>query len=125
MKYADACCSYTEIFSPGHKYVFIGPCICCKNEIRVLIAAPELYAYRKGAYIQEALSNNADEREFLMSGICPACWKKMFSTDDEIIGDDPNEDCPVDEKTQQSIIRLMDESIDFGIDDYADGNDND
>lgn len=87
MRYADSCCKYTEVYSPEHKYVFIGPCICCKNEIRVLIAATELYAYRQGAYIQEALSNNADEREFLMSGICGPCFDSSMSKDDDELED--------------------------------------
>ena len=94
MRYADSCCKYTEVYSPEHKYVFSGPCICCKNEIRVPIAAPELYAYRQGAYIQEALSNNTDEREFLMSGICGPCFDSSMSEDDEsTLNEDAMEEC--------------------------------
>lgn len=75
--YADNCCSYTETHDP-HKYVFTGPCMSCKEEVSVVVDAKEMYNYRQGALMQDALSNSPDEREFLISGICPACWKKMF-----------------------------------------------
>ena len=83
MRYADSCCSYTEIYHPTHQYVFTGPCMSCKTEQAITVLAPELYVYRSGQLIQQALSNSADEREFLMSGICPACWKKMFGDEDD------------------------------------------
>jgi hypothetical protein len=108
MRYADSCCTYTETFKP-QKYHFTGPCMSCKQPQTVSVIASELYAYRQGQSIQQALSNNADEREFLMSGICPACWKKTFSSpeedttflescmDPDILADDPEEDDPVHE----------------------------
>lgn len=92
MRYADSQCSYTETNEP-HNYVFTGPCVYCSQAISVVVAGPELYNYRQGEYIQNALSNNSDEREFLMSGICPACWSEMFSTDEMLSdhdGDGPN-----------------------------------
>lgn len=83
MLYADSCCSYKEIYKPIHQYEFTGPCSSCKQPQTVLVSASDLYAYRQGALIQNALSNNADEREFLMSGICSQCWNKMFSSPEE------------------------------------------
>lgn len=41
-------------------------------------------AYKSGAYIQNAFPNlTADQRELLMTGIHPECWKQMFPDDDE------------------------------------------
>ena len=93
MRYAESCCKYTEVYSPEHRYIFTGPCICCKKTISVSIAAPGLYAYRQGAYIQEALSNNADEREFLMSGICGPCFDSTMSEDESTLDEDAMEEC--------------------------------
>ena len=39
---------------------------------------------------------SADEREMLISGICPSCWAKAFSDEDEVDleeGFDPYEGC--------------------------------
>ncbi len=101
--YADNYCTYTEKHDLGiHKYIFKGPCIMCTKEQTVEVRGIELYKfYENGARIQEALSNNADEREFLMSGICPKCWENTFSSgteEDELPNDDfPefDEDCPM------------------------------
>ena len=82
MRYADSHCSYTETNEP-HNYMFTGACVYCSQAISVVIAGTELYNYRQGKPIKDAMpSVNSDEREFLMSGICPACWEKMFSTDE-------------------------------------------
>lgn len=83
MRYADYACSYTETHDP-HTYVFTGECACCKSEQSVVIPGPELYAYRSGQLIQDAMpSVSLDEREFLISGTCPACWDKLFGNDDD------------------------------------------
>ena len=37
-----------------------------------------------GKNIQRAFPNlSADQREILMSGICPECWEEIFGEDDE------------------------------------------
>ena len=42
------------------------------------VPAGELYRYRQGAYIQDALKSvSVDDREFLMSGICSVCWENI------------------------------------------------
>lgn len=78
MRYADSCCSYTETHEP-HQYIFTGPCIDCKTPQTVIVPASELYSYRTGHLIQLAMpSVSDDDREFLISGICPFCWENRF-----------------------------------------------
>jgi deoxycytidylate deaminase len=73
MFYADNKCAYNE---DATHYIFTGPCHKCKESVTVKILKDELYQYNQGKSIQNALSNPASEREFLMSGICGACFKK-------------------------------------------------
>lgn len=72
---------YSESHTGGqHVYTFTGPCIFCKKTQTVSVIGPELFKLRQGAYIQDALeSNNDDEREFLMSGICGACFDESVA----------------------------------------------
>lgn len=43
-----------------------------------------LQAYKKGAYMQDAFSFlSAGEREFLISGLTPAEWERLFGKDEE------------------------------------------
>lgn len=42
-----------------------------------------LEAYKKGSFMQDAFSFlKADEREFLISGLTPAAWEKMFGKEE-------------------------------------------
>ena len=87
MRYADAVCTYSETSNP-HEYVFTGSCIECKQAIVVKIPAKELYVYRQGAKIQSAMpSVSANDREFLMTGICGTCFDKIFAD----TGEDEND----------------------------------
>ena len=84
MRYADKFCTYQEVYEPEHVYIFTGPCIMTGKEVSVSVKAEELYAYRTGSLIQQALrSNNSDEREFLISGISSEAFDKAFGEDDE------------------------------------------
>ena len=84
MRYADARCKYVEVFEPKHAYVFTGPCIVTGKPYSVTIPAEELFAYNKGAFIQDAMKSvSVDDREFLMSGITPEGWERQFGDEDE------------------------------------------
>ena len=88
MRHADGYCAYKENFQDGkHSYTFMGPCIQTGKAYSVTIPAQELYAYRRGAMIQDAMpSVKAEDREFLMSGYSPEGWKEIFSNEeDEVI----------------------------------------
>ena len=64
-------------------------CPMC-GDTKVLSLSEKGYkAWQNGALIQRALPDlGADDRERLISGICPSCWDKMFSVPD----DDDDED---------------------------------
>ena len=84
MRYFDRHCECLELYQPEHVYVFTGPCIATGKTYSVSVPAAELYAYRQGAYIQDALrSVSQDDREFLLSGISPAGWSQEFSALDQ------------------------------------------
>ncbi len=59
-------------------------CPCCKQQTE--LPAVSRVAYNKWAvghsYIQDAFPElNADEREAMLSGICPKCWGETFKED--------------------------------------------
>jgi hypothetical protein len=66
MRYADECCTYTEINSPEHAYVFTGKCRMTGETVSVTVPGKELYA----------------DREFLMTGLSGEAWDKTFGEED-------------------------------------------
>jgi hypothetical protein len=54
-------------------------CFKCK-ELQTVIAPINNYLeWQAGKYIQDAMPMlNVDQREMLLSGICPSCWDKLF-----------------------------------------------
>lgn len=84
MFYADNYCKCEEFFEPEHIYRFKGICVVTGKPYSVSVPAKELYAYRQGELIQNAMrSVSIDDREFLMSGISPAGWNKMYPEGDD------------------------------------------
>lgn len=87
MRYANNKCTYTEEYDP-HVYIFTGPCLVTGEQYTVRVPAEELYAYNKGAKIQDAMpSVSEDDREFLISGYSPEGWKAVFGEPESIPGD--------------------------------------
>ena len=83
MTYADSCCTYKELNNP-HRYAFTGKCIITKKMVTVEIPGKELYAYRQGKHIQDAMpSVSKADREFLMSGISEEGWQQTFSGEED------------------------------------------
>ena len=84
MRYADNHCQYVEKFIDGHQYYFFtGPCAITQKMYTVKVPAEELFNYRQGQYIQQALKSvSAEDREFLMTGYSPEGWKQVFYQDD-------------------------------------------
>lgn len=79
MRFADSKCKYTEVYQPEHAYIFKGRCISSGKDVEVKVKAQELYNYRQGALIQNALvSNTAQEREFLISGLWE--WDNVYES---------------------------------------------
>jgi hypothetical protein len=80
MRYADKYCACNETFENGnHLYIFTGPCHITGKSVTVKVPADGLFAYRQGAFIQDAFPDlSKDDREFLMSGISKEGWDKAF-----------------------------------------------
>lgn len=58
--------------------VTVCPICNCINEITVREA--DVLLWNEGALVQDAFPYlSADEREMLISGICPDCWETLFS----------------------------------------------
>ena len=69
---------YKEKFDP-HRYIFTATCIRCQQAREIEVPGKALWLYRQGALIQDAMPMvSINDREFLVSGICPSCWDKMF-----------------------------------------------
>ena len=50
--------------------------------MEIAVSQDQLDAWSNGALIQNAMPNlNADEREFIMTGITPSEWTAMFGED--------------------------------------------
>ncbi len=58
-------------------------CHSCLQTQTLTVPAKSYLEWRRGEYIQNAMPMlNNDQREMLISGICPVCWKKMFGETD-------------------------------------------
>ncbi len=57
MMYADEYCTYQETYIPEHNYHFRGRCVNCKKPVTVTVLGSELFAYRSGQLIQNAVES--------------------------------------------------------------------
>lgn len=56
------------------------PCPYCERIQKVAVPESGFKAWKSGTRIQDALPGlTADDREILLSGICPECWDANFS----------------------------------------------
>lgn len=84
MRYADNYCTYTEVYKPKHVYIFTGKCVQTGKEYSVSVPSEELYNYRQGMHIQNAMpSVSREDAEFLISGLSPEGWNEIFKEEDE------------------------------------------
>ncbi len=91
MNYLDRC-SYVESYSPEHTYTFTGPCMVTGEPTSVTVKAAELFAYNRGAYVQDAFKIlSAGDREFIVSGTSQKGWDQMFGGGDEDFEEDDEE----------------------------------
>ena len=59
------------------------PCGECLTTVLVHITGAQIWEYNQGAHVQDVIPEApADIRERFISGICGACWTKMFLSDD-------------------------------------------
>lgn len=58
-------------------------CPFCGEQKIIKVPAEGYFAWQSGECIQNALPNlSADDREMLISGICPKCWEQTFGEDE-------------------------------------------
>lgn len=96
MYYADQACKRIESHPTfgEHTYTFKGHCVICETLVKVDVLGKELFQYRHGKAIQDALTSNTDdEREFLMTGICGKCF--------EILCDEAEQEMEEEAKQQE------------------------
>ena len=59
-------------------------CPFCGKTAIITVATSDFIAWQGGMLIQNAFPYLSDnERESLISGICPSCWDKMFPPEEE------------------------------------------
>ena len=59
-------------------------CPCCNRLQTIEVEDSQYNRWMAGENIQIAFPNlTPDQREILMSGICPECWEKIFPDEDE------------------------------------------
>lgn len=62
----------------------ITTCPICGHANEVEVNEIDYLDWQDGMLAQDAFPYlNANEREMLISGICPSCWDNMFSPEDE------------------------------------------
>ena len=56
----------------------------CGHANEVAVNETDYWDWQDGALVQDAFPYlSADEREMLISGICPKCWRDTFGDEDE------------------------------------------
>ena len=59
-------------------------CPFCGHANEVEVNEEDYWEWQDGALAQDAFPYlSADEREMLISGICPKCWEKTFGGEEE------------------------------------------
>lgn len=59
-------------------------CPFCGKSHDVLVNENDYYDWKDGKLAQDAFPYlSADEREMLISGICPDCWNQMWDNDND------------------------------------------
>lgn len=77
----------------------ITACPFCGHANEVAVNEEDYWDWQDGALVQDAFPYlSADEREMLISGICPTCWEKTFGGDENDYDepDDIDDDCGFD-----------------------------
>lgn len=110
-----------------------GPCIFCKQEY--IISFPSFESMNKSLadyfiydkLMQDAFPSCTDEqREFMISGVCPVCWNETFDVDDEenSLAQYMDTDCLDDSERQINVVRPLEDITDYPeVDDFADMDD--
>lgn len=69
---------------PKIKTTYQLTCRSCKQPHFILAYESDINKWMNGIYIRYALPYlNEDDREMLISRICPTCWIKLFGSEEE------------------------------------------
>lgn len=86
-KYAfrPGCCALdVASMDPEFLVAVRGPCYQCRAPQEVIVPDAALRKFRAGGFAQNCFPNlTADQREFLISGICGTCWNEMFGASED------------------------------------------
>ena len=65
--------------------IVVTVCPMCGHANEIAVNEEDYYDWSfDGALVQDAFPYlSADEREMLISGICPKCWDKLFGEEEE------------------------------------------
>lgn len=65
--------------------IVVTVCPMCGHANEIAVNEEDYYDWSfDGVLVQDAFPYlSADEREMLISGICPKCWNKLFSEEEE------------------------------------------
>ena len=59
-------------------------CPFCGHANEVMVNEDDYWNWQDGAFVQDAFPYlSPDEREMLISGICPKCWDATFNGEEE------------------------------------------
>lgn len=83
--FRNGCCALNVAsLDPDFKVAVRGPCCDCGKPQEVIVADAALRKFRAGDFAQDCFPElPAEQREFLISGICGDCWERMFSEVEE------------------------------------------
>ena len=71
---------------------FERPCVFCGKTHSVDLMEYQFNLWREGELIQVAMPDvSVEDREFLISGICPKCQEDIFGVDDDDLEDIPED----------------------------------
>ena len=74
------------------EYIIITPCPFCGCIKEVAVNEDDFWDWQDGALVQDAFPYlSADERETLISRICPDCWERIFGNDEDEEEEDPED----------------------------------
>ena len=78
--------------NPYPRYELTTVCPICGEEHKVVVNTDDYFAWNSlGWHTQDAFPYLSDnEREMLISGVCPTCWDSMFGSDDEDEYEEPD-----------------------------------
>lgn len=73
-------------------------CPICGHSNTIMVYSDDYDRWQNGGLAQDCFPYlSAEDREMLISGICPECWDRMFGGDEDEDEDEPDFEDGVDE----------------------------